>query len=90
MAASTPQDATEEAAARVKEISDRLIEISKKNGLTWLEAYERVLNRLLTLQERAAAASQIEWVNQVASVNADIVRELSTVYLQTVREQLRQ
>jgi len=89
---STPgmaQDA-DEAVQRVKELSDRLIELTRKNGVSWLEAYEKSLNRMLELQQRAAAATQIEWINTLAATNADFMREMSAVYFQTVREQLKQ
>lgn len=85
---SMPQDA-DEAVRRVKELSDRLIELTKKNGISWLEAYEKTLNRMLQLQERAAAATQIEWINTLAATNADFMREMSAVYFQTAREQLK-
>jgi hypothetical protein len=85
---SMPQDA-DEAVRRVKELSDRLIELTKKNGISWLEAYEKILSRMLQLQERAAAATQIEWINTLASANADFMREMSAVYFQTAREQLK-
>jgi len=83
---SMPQDA-DEAVKRVKELSDRLIELTKKNGVGWLEAYEKSLTRMLELQQRAAAATQIEWINTLAATNADFMREMSAVYFQTVREQ---
>jgi hypothetical protein len=83
---SLPQD-TDEAVKRVKELSDRLIELTKKNGVGWLEAYEKSLTRMLELQQRAAAATQIEWINTLAATNADFMREMSAVYFQTVREQ---
>jgi hypothetical protein len=85
---SLPQDA-DEAVKRVKELSDRLIELTKKNGIGWLEAYEKSLTRMLQLQERAAAATQIEWINTLAATNADFMREMSAVYFQTVRDQLK-
>ena len=76
---SMPQDA-DEAAKRVKELSDRMIELTKKNGLSWLEAYEKVLNGMLQLEERAAAATQIEWINALATTNADIhARDVSSI-----------
>lgn len=84
----TPQDA-DEAVKRVKELSDRMIELTRKNGLAWIEAYERVLKEMLQLQERAAAATQIEWINALATTNADFIREMSTVYFQTVRDQIK-
>jgi hypothetical protein len=83
-----PQDA-DEAVKRVKELSDRMIELTRKNGLAWIEAYERVLKEMLQLQERAAAATQIEWINALATTNADFMREMSTVYFQTVRDQIK-
>jgi len=58
-------------------------------GVTWLEAYEKILNRMLQLQQQAAAATQIEWINAVATANADFMREMSNVYFQTAREQLK-
>jgi predicted transcriptional regulator len=84
----TPQDA-DAAVKRVKELSDRMIELTRKNGLAWIEAYERVLKEMLQLQERAAAATQIEWINALATTNADFMREMSTVYFQTVRDQIK-
>lgn len=87
-APSMPQDA-DEAAKRVKELSDRMIELTKKNGLSWLEAYEKVLNGMLQLEERAAAATQIEWINALATTNADFTREMSAAYFKTARDQLK-
>ena len=83
-----PQDA-DEAVKRVKELSDRMIELTRKNGLAWIEAYERVLKEMLQLQERASAATQIEWINTLAATNADFMREMSAAYFQTAREQLK-
>jgi len=85
---SLPPDA-DEAVKRVKELSDRVIELTKKNGVGWLEAYEKSLTRMLELQQRAAAASQIEWINTLAATNADFMREMSAVYFKTVRDQLK-
>lgn len=80
---------TDETARQVKEFSDRMIELTRKNGLVWLEAYERVLDGMLRLQECAAASTQIEWINALASANADFMREMSGAYVRTVREQLK-
>lgn len=76
------------AAQRVKELSDRVVELSKKNGLAWLDAYEKVLSNMLQLQQRAIASSQIEWINAFATINANFVREMSAAYFRTVREGL--
>ena len=85
---SMPQDA-DEVARRVKELSDQLIELTKKNGMSWLAAYEKILTRMIKLQERASAATQIEWINTLAATNADFMRDMSAAYFQTTREQLK-
>ena len=85
---SMPQDA-DEVTRRVKELSDRLIELTKKNGISWLEAYENILNRMIQVQQQASAATQIEWINTLAATNADFMREMSAVYFQTAREHLK-
>ena len=83
-----PQDPNE-AIKRVKELSDRMIELTQQNGIAWLEAYEKVLNQMIQVQERAAASTQIEWINALATAQADFMREMSSAYFRTVREQMR-
>ena len=87
-APSMPQDA-DEAVKRVKELSDRMLELAKKNGMTWLASYEKILNTMLQLQQRAATATQIEWINALATTNANVMREMSAAYVKTVREGLK-
>jgi hypothetical protein len=74
---------------RLKDLSSQAIEASKQNGRTWLDAYEQVLNSFLSLQQQAAAGTQIEWVNTLANTQADFVREMSQAYLGAAREQLK-
>jgi hypothetical protein len=75
---------------RLKALSDQALEASKQNGLLWLDAYEKLLNSFLKMQQQAAAGSQLEWVTTVANTNAEFVREMSQAYLGAVREQLKQ
>jgi hypothetical protein len=79
----------EQAAERVRALSDRMIELGRQNGLSWLEASEKVLESMLRLEEQVAKGSQVEWVNTLATTHADFVREMSKVFLETVREQLK-
>lgn len=85
---SGPQD-TDEIVKRIKDLNDRMLEAAKKNGLTWLQAYEKILNTMLQLQQRAAATTQMEWINALATANADFMREMSNVYFQAAREQMK-
>jgi len=78
----------EAAAQRVRQLSEKLIETSKKNGLVWLETYERVLKSMLALEEQAARGTQVDWISTLATTHADFVREVSQAYLNTIRQQL--
>jgi len=91
MTTSTPSFTpdVEAATQRVRELSERMIEQAKQSGLSWLEAYEKVLESMLRLQQQAAQGTNVEWVSSLATTQADFVREISKVYLNTVREQLK-
>jgi hypothetical protein len=39
----------EAAAARVKELSDKVAAQAKENGLAWLEGYEKILKNMLDM-----------------------------------------
>jgi hypothetical protein len=79
----------EDATKRVRELSDRMIELSKKNGLAWLQAYEHVLESMLSLEEKAAGQVGSDWVSALATTHADFVREMSQAYLTAIRSQLK-
>jgi hypothetical protein len=79
----------EEATKRVRDLSERMVELSKKNGITWLEAYEHVLESMLKLEEKAASNVSSDWVGALAQTHADFVREMSQVYLGAMKEQLK-
>jgi len=78
----------EAAAQRARELSERVIELSKKNGLAWLDTYEKVLDGLLRLEEQAGKGTQVDWINTLATTHADFVREVSQAYLGSIRQQL--
>ena len=44
----------EAVAQRVRDLSEQVMTQAKKNGLTFLEGYERVLKQMLDLEEQAA------------------------------------
>ena len=60
----------EEAAQRIRELNERLIESSKAAGITTLDAYEKALKSLVDFEEKVAGASQLEWVSALAQTHA--------------------
>ncbi|MET0452245.1 MAG: hypothetical protein ABW137_10435 [Mycobacterium sp.] len=79
----------EAAAQRVKETSDRVLALSKENGLVWLEAYEKMLNGVLKLEEETAKELKVDWVETLVSTQADLMRETSQAYLGAVKDRLK-
>jgi hypothetical protein len=55
----------EAAAKRIKKTSDRVLALSKQNGLVWLEAYEKMLDGVLKLEEDAAKGLGSDWVEKL-------------------------
>jgi hypothetical protein len=77
------------AAQRVRELSDQVLAQAKKNGLAFLEGYERVLKNLLDLEEQAARGTGQDWATTLASTHANFVRDTSEVFLGVWRDQLK-
>ena len=79
----------EAAAQRIKETSDRVLALSKENGLVWLEAYEKMLNGVLKLEEDTAKELSSDWVEKFVSTQADLIRQTSQAYLGAVKDRLK-
>jgi hypothetical protein len=79
----------EAAAQRIKETSDRVLALSKENGLVWLEAYEKMLNGVLKLEEDTAKDLSSDWVEKFVSTQADLIRQTSEAYLGALKDRLK-
>jgi len=79
----------EAAAERIKATSERVLELSKENGLIWLEAYEKMLDGVLKLEEDTAKDLGSDWVEKLVSTQADFIRNASQAYLSTLKDRLK-
>jgi hypothetical protein len=77
------------AAQRIRDLSEQVVAQAKKNGLTFLEGYERMLKNFLDLEEQAARGTGQDWAATLASTHANFVRETSEVFLGAMRDQLK-
>ena len=80
----------EAVAQRVRDLSEQVVSQAKKNGLTFLEGYERVLKQWLDLEEQAAKGTGAEWASTLATTHANFVRETSEIVFGTLRQQAQQ
>lgn len=79
----------ETAAQRIKQTSERVLELSKANGLIWLEAYEKLLDGVLKLEEETANELDPDWVKTLVSTQAEVVREMSEAFLGAIKDRLK-
>jgi hypothetical protein len=79
----------EAAAQRVRDLSEQVVAQAKKNGLTFLEGYERVLKNMLDLEEQAARGTGQDWARTLAETHASFVRDTSEVFLGAMKDQLK-
>ena len=81
--------ASEQAVQQIRELTERFIEAGKKSGMQSLDAYEKSLRSLVEFQERAAGASQLDWVSSIATAHARFVQEVSSAYVSAAKEMLK-
>jgi hypothetical protein len=79
----------EAAAERIKKTSERVLELSKENGLIWLEAYEKMWDGVLKLEEDAAKGLGSDWVEKLVSTQADFIRDTLRAFLSALRDRLK-
>jgi hypothetical protein len=75
-----------DAAELALEVSERLMERSKKVTLAYLNACEAAALAVADLQEEVAATSPLELVKTVAGVRAGLTREVTRACASTARE----
>jgi hypothetical protein len=88
-AAAQATEATEQAIQRIRELNERFIESAKAAGNVTLEAYEKSLQSLVDFEEKAAGATQLDWVSGIASAHAKFIQDVSNAYVSAAREMLK-
>jgi len=88
-ATAATQAATEETVQRIRELTERFIESAKAAGNASLDAYEKALQNIVEFQEKAAGATQLDWVSTMASSYAKFMSDISNAYVSAAREMLK-
>jgi hypothetical protein len=88
-AAAQMSAASDEAVQRIRDLTERFIDAAKTAGNQSLDAYEQSLRTLVEFEERAAGASQLDWVSSIAAAHAKFVQDVSAAYVSAAREMLK-
>lgn len=78
----------DEAADRVRDLNERIIEASRKAGSTYLDGYEKTLRGIADYEEKVAESSQVEWLSTLLNAQADFTREIAKATTASARELL--
>lgn len=79
----------EESAERIRALNEKLIDAAKQNGTATLDAYEKTLANLVDLEQKAADASQLDWVSALAKAHTSFITEVSTAFTTAARDVLK-
>lgn len=79
----------EETTNRIRSINEKIIEAGKNAGGAWLDAYEKSLTNLLAFENRAAGASQSDWITALAKAHTDFIADITSAYTEAARELLK-
>lgn len=79
----------DEATERIRNLNERIIESSKTAGLVTLDAYEKALASLAEFEEKAASATQLDWVSALATTHAKFITDVSNSYTKAARDVLK-
>lgn len=83
------EEQLDDAVKRIRELNERIMEAAKRSGRISLDAYERSLKDLLDFEQKVAHATQLDWVNALASAHAKFISDVSQAYTQAARELLK-
>ncbi len=89
--ASTPFElpSIEDATQQMRDLNERLVESSKSVALTALDTFEKALQSVGALEQKAAAATQLDWMSTAATSHAKFLVDVSTPYTTAVRDLLK-
>ena len=91
--AGEPADGSEinfdDAAQRIRELTERILDSAKQTGGVSRDAYEKALESLVDFEQKAAGATQLDWVTAVAHAHAQFINQVSGAFVKTARSRLQ-
>jgi hypothetical protein len=79
-------ESVETAAERVAELNEKAVVNGKKAGAAYLSSYEKAVLSLADSYEKAAGATKVEWIANLATAQADFSREVTKAYTSAARD----
>jgi hypothetical protein len=85
----TNQTHHDNAFEQARELNDQFFAAARKAGNTYLDSYEKAVERATELELRWANLSQQEWLKSLIEAQVDIAREFTSSYTTAARALLK-
>lgn len=82
------QENVEAAMARIRDLNERAMQAARTAGEASLGAYEKAMQSFVSVEERLAGATQLDWVKAIVGAQAEFVQNISGVYVSAARDLL--
>jgi hypothetical protein len=76
-------------AARLADLSQRLVESSKIAGLAGLDACDKAVSGVVAFERSIADVTPFGWMSAIANTHATFVREMTSAYTEGARALLK-
>ena len=87
--ATKTQTAVQDATVQAQEITERLVESSKKVANEYLNLTEKAAQSVVGFQRQVAAQTDVEWVASIIDAQAQFTGDVSKVLVSSTRELLK-
>ena len=74
---------------QVKQLNEQVVKAVREAGNVYVDSYEKVVDRTIELELKAADLSQQEWLKNLIEAQADVTRELANSYTTAARNLLK-
>ena len=74
---------------QVKDLNEQWLAAARKAGNFYLDSCEKIVERTLDIELRAASVTQQEWLKSLIEAQADLTRELTISYTSAARALLK-
>lgn len=80
---------TDQAADRIRDLNEQVLDFGRRAGIGFLETYEQNLQTFADFQDKVADESKVDWIANVARAQANFTREITRVYTTSARDLLK-
>jgi hypothetical protein len=77
--------AVDAAFTQLRELNEQFLTAARKAGSTYLDSYEKAVDRTAELELKFAGLTQQEWLKDLVQAQTKLARELTASYTDTAR-----